>query len=325
MYKGKNVLVTGGTGVIGIPIVNKLVGRGANVTVVAMENPDFVMKYLPREVTYLKRNLLDIEQCKDVIKNKQIVINLAGTKRSVGIGYKGVSQFLVNMLRLQTNIMEISHDANVERFLFVGSICEYPKLEIRDEESVWNGKPEQNDWIPGIQKRVGEVQAEAYFLDTGWDAVRVVRPSNVYGPFDNFSIETGQVIPALIAKLVKNPDRLDVIGDGSNVRDFIFSEDVAHWSLEALEKAPVNFPVNLGSGSGLSIRELVSVLIEVSNKKIPVFYSSKSSSGDLYRVLDMSRARKLLGFNQLYSFESGLRMTYDWVLKNPNWQLQKYI
>ena len=325
MYKGKSVLVAGGTGVIGIPMVHHLVSRGANVTVVGMENSDSVKKFLPKNVEYLKRNLLDVEQCKEVIKNKQIVINLAGTKRSVGVGYKGVSKFLVNMLRLQTNIMDISHEARVERFLFVGSICEYPKLEIRKEESVWDGKPEQNDWIPGVQKRIGEVQAEAYFLDTGWDAVRIVRPSNVYGPYDNFRVLTGQVIPALVAKLIKNPEKLEVMGDGSNVRDFIFSDDVAFWSLEALEKAPVNLPINIGSGQGVSIKELVSTLIRVSNQKIPIEFLSTSPSGDLSRVLDMKRAREIIGFNQLNTLEMGLQKTFDWIKENHNWQTEKYV
>jgi nucleoside-diphosphate-sugar epimerase len=99
---------------------------------------------------------------------------------------------------------------------------------------------------------------------------------------------------------------------------------VAFWSLEALEKAPVNLPVNLGSGQGVSVKELVSTLIEISNKKIPVFFSSDLPSGDLSRVLDMSRAREILGFNQLNSLELGLKKTFDWITENPNWQSQKY-
>jgi GDP-L-fucose synthase len=238
-----------------------LVERGAKVTVAGMEPESKAHKYLPESATYIQRNFLDIEQCKNEIRGKQIVINLAGTKRSVGVGYKGISKFLVDMLRLQTNIMDISHEERVERFLFVGSICEYPPLEIRHEQDVWNGKPQQNDWIPGVQKRIGESQAEAYFLDTGWDAVRIVRPSNVYGPYDNFNSETAQVIPAIISKLINQPESLEVIGDGSNIRDFIYSEDVAFWSLAALENAPANYPINLGSGEGVSIKEIVSKLV----------------------------------------------------------------
>jgi len=325
MFKGKNVLVAGGTGVIGIPIVNLLVERGAKVTVAGMEPESKAHKYLPESATYIQRNFLDIEQCKNEIRGKQIVINLAGTKRSVGVGYKGISKFLVDMLRLQTNIMDISHEERVERFLFVGSICEYPPLEIRHELDVWNGKPQQNDWIPGVQKRIGESQAEAYFLDTGWDAVRIVRPSNVYGPYDNFNSETAQVIPAIISKLINQPESLEVIGDGSNIRDFIYSEDVAFWSLAALENAPANYPINLGSGEGVSIKEIVSKLVKINGKNTLVNYSTSVNGGDPSRMLSMNRAREVLGFRQLFSIDVGLRKTFDWALTNPNWKTEKFI
>lgn len=325
MYKSKKVLVAGGTGVLGVPIVHELVKRGANVSVVGIENEEDVMKYLPKEAKYSRRNLLDINECKEAISNQEIVINLAGTKRSVGIGYKNISKFLVSMLNLQTNIMDVSHSMGVERFLFVGSICQYPKLEVRSEDQVWNGKPQQNDWIPGIQKRIGEVQAEAYYLDTGWDAVRIVRPANVYGPFDDFSSETGQVIPSLIAKLIRNFGELEVLGDGSNVRDFIFADDVAFWSLEVLEKAPHNYPVNIGSGLGISITELVNTLIKISNSTIKVKFKPSVSGGDSKRILDVSRAHELLGFTPKTTLSDGLTKTLQWAIQNPEWIKLKYV
>jgi GDP-L-fucose synthase len=325
MYKGRKVLVAGGTGVLGIPIVHELVKRGATVEVVGMENKSDVTKYLPAEVKYTKRNLLEIEQCRAAIRGQEIVINLAGTKRSVGIGYKNISKFLVSMLNLQTNIMDVSHSEGVERFLFVGSICEYPALEIRSEDEVWSGKPQQNDWIPGVQKRIGEVQAEAYFLDTGWDAVRIVRPSNVYGPFDNFSPLTGQVIPSLISKLLKNPETLDVLGDGSNIRDFIYADDVAFWSLEALEKAPHNFPINIGSGNGSTIAEIAETLVRIYKSNTEIRYSSQVPSGDRKRILDMSRASEVIGYFSRTPLEQGLVKTLQWAKENPEWIKEKYV
>jgi GDP-L-fucose synthase len=325
MYKGKKVLVAGGTGVLGIPMVKELVFRGALVTVVGMEEENHALKYLPREAKYLKRNLLDLDQCKNVISGQEFVINLAGTKRSVGIGYKGISKFLVTMLNLQTNIMDVSHSEGIERFLFVGSICEYPNLELRTEEDVWNGKPQQNDWISGVQKRIGEAQAEAYLLDTGWDAVRIVRPSNVYGPFDNFSSEQGQVIPSLVAKLLAKPKKLEVMGDGSNIRDFIYADDVAFWSLEVLEKAPSNFPINLGSGLGTSIKEIAETLVELKGGVIDIEYSSQIPSGDLKRILDTRRAKESIGFYTQTSIREGLEKTLYWAKENPQWAKEKYV
>jgi len=325
MYSGKKVLVAGGTGVLGFPMVKELVRRGAIVNVIGMEEAEHVIKYLPADVKYLKKNLLDLEECHAAIRSQDIVINLAGTKRSVGIGYKNISKFLVNMLNLQTNIMDVAHSHGIERFLFVGSICEYPALEVRSEDEVWNGKPQQNDWIPGVQKRIGEAQAEAYFLDTGWDAVRIVRPSNVYGPFDNFSAETGQVIPSLIAKLLQNPDVLEVLGDGSNIRDFIYADDVAYWSLEALEKAPPNFPINIGSGQGVTIADIASNLLEISKLKTTIKFTSDVPSGDHKRILDMQRAKKTINYSLRTSLEDGLQKTLEWAKQNPAWIKEKYV
>ena len=325
MYKKEKVLVAGGTGVIGIPIVHELINRGAHVTVVGMEDENIALRYLPREVIYKKRNLLDIDQCSEVIRNHKIVVNCAGTKRSVGIGYKNISGFLVSMLNLQTNIMDIAHKEKVERFLYFGSIAEYPPIEIRHEDDVWNGKPAQNDWFTGVQKRIGEVQSEAYFLDTGWDAVRIVRPSNVYGPFDNFGITNSQVIPALISKMLTNPKKLEILGDGSNIRDFIYSQDVAYWSLEALEKAPNNYPVNIGSGVGQSIKEIAMILCKILNIEPEISFESNRPSGDLKRVLDIKRAKEILGFYPKISLEEGLARTVNWIKDNPKWNEQKYV
>ena len=155
-----------------------------------------------------------------------MVFNLVGIKGSVGIGETKVASYLVPMLRFQTNLMEASFLEGVDRFLFVGSVCSYPQAEVHFEDNMWNGMPKQNDRIPGIAKRVGELMGEAYQLEYGWDAVRIVRPSNVYGPYDDFNPATAQVIPALINRMVNGENPVKVWGDGSAIRDFIYSEDV---------------------------------------------------------------------------------------------------
>ena len=325
MYKGSKVLVAGGSGVIGIPIVKELVSRGAIVTAVGMESVAVATKYLPPKVNYVQGNLLDIEYCKKIFKDHRIVLNLAGTKRSVGIGYKGISKFFVDMMKLQTNIMEVAHDLNVERFLFVGSISEYPSIDIRSEDEVWNGKPAQNDWFTGVQKRMGESQSEAYFLDTGWDAVRIIRPSNVYGPFDNFGEENGQVIPALISKLFRNSQKLQIIGDGTNLRDFIFADDVGYWALEALEKSPPNFPLNIGSGIGTSVKEIAENLVDIFGGNTLIEYLPAKNSGDKVRILDISRAKTTIGFDPSISIKEGLKKTVNWIKSNENWNQSKYL
>jgi nucleoside-diphosphate-sugar epimerase len=221
--------------------------------------------------------------------------------------------------------MEVAHESNVERFLFVGSISEYPSIDVRSEDEVWKGKPAQNDWFTGVQKRIGESQGEAYFLDTGWDAVRVIRPSNVYGPFDNFGEENGQVIPALISKLLRNSQKLQIIGDGTNLRDFIFADDVAYWALEALEKSPPNFPLNIGSGIGTSVKDIAENLVDILGGDTLIEYLPTKNSGDKVRILDIDRAKATLGFEPSISIKEGLKRTVSWIKTNENWNRSKYL
>ena len=203
----------------------------------------------------------------------------------------------------------------MNRFLFVGSICSYPQNDIHFEENVWNGMPKQNDRIPGIAKRIGELQGEAYQLEFGWDAVRVVRPSNVYGPYDDFNPETAQVIPALISRIFKGENPLVVWGDGKNKRDFIFSEDCAYWMLKAMEKAPPNTPINLGSGEAYTIHDIVNKLCSLTEKNIEIYWDTDKPAGDRIRLMSMQRAKDILGFYPRTSLTDGLRQTIQHYLQ----------
>ena len=172
--------------------------------------------------------------------------------------------------------------------------------------------PKQNDRIPGIAKRIGELQAEAYLLEHGWDAVRVLRPANVYGPFDDFNPASAQVIPSLIARILSGENPLMVWGDGSAKRDFIFSEDVASWILESILKAPPCVPINLGSGNAVSIQELVELLKKIIRPSLEIGWDASMPSGDPCRQLSIERARSLIGYEVLTSLEIGLRRTVNW-------------
>ena len=241
MFKGKNILVAGGTGTIGIQVVKKLIKKQANVTIVSLDDVKFAKKVLGPDINFKKTDLTDLNNCKKVVKNQDMVFNLVGIKGSVGIGESKVASYLISMLRFQTNLMEASFLEGVEKFLFVGSVCSYPQSKIHYEDNMWNGMPKQNDRIPGIAKRVGELMGEAYQLEHGWNAVRIVRPSNVYGPFDDFDPTTAQVIPSLISRMVNGENPVKVWGDGSAIRDFIYSEDVAYWIFRGNEESTPMF------------------------------------------------------------------------------------
>ena len=315
MYKGARVLVAGGTGTIGVQVVKQLLKRGSIVTVASLDKVSKIQTIFGSDFSRIDFKRLDftlMESCAESVKDQDFVLNLVGIKGSTGIGETKVASYLIPMLRFQTNLMEASFNEKISRFLFTGSVCSYPQSELHVEENMWNGMPKQNDRIPGIAKRVGELLGEAFELEFGWDAVRVVRPSNVYGPYDDFNPKTAQVIPSLIHKANSVDELMDVWGDGTAIRDFIYSEDVAYWMLEALEKAPSNYPINLGSGEGVTIRDLAETVIRVVKPDMRINWIPSGPAGDPIRVMSMERAIKILGYTQRTSLAEGLGKTNSW-------------
>ena len=312
MYRGAKVLVAGGTGTIGVQVVRQLLAKDAIVTVVSLDTEEYAYNLFGTGIHFIKTDLTSLENCKKAVKGQDMVFNLVGIKGSVGIGETKVASYLIPMLRFQTNLMEAAFEENVKRFLFVGSVCSYPQAEIHYEDNMWNGMPKQNDRIPGIAKRVGELIGEAYHLEYGWDAVRIVRPSNVYGPYDDFNPETAQVIPALISRMVNGENPLKVWGNGSAIRDFIYSEDVAFWILEAVEKAPPCIPINLGNGVGVTIKQIADTIANSLSPNPNILWDVDKPSGDPCRVLSMDRAKQILNYYPRTSLEDGINKTVKW-------------
>ena len=316
MYKGKNVLVAGGTGTIGIPTVRRLVERGANVTVVALDDPAYARDVLGPEVMFKRADLTSPTECQAVMEDQEIVFNLVGIKGNTGIGVSLVASFFVPMILYQTNMMDAAFRAGVSRYLFVSSVCAYPQGELHEEDNLWEGMPKQNDRYAGIAKRLGEIQGETYLLEHEWDAVRIIRPANVFGPFDDFNPVSAQVIPALISRALSGEDPLVVWGDGSAVRDFVFSEDVADAGILALEKAPANVPINIGSGQGVTIKELTETVASLVPGTPSITWDTTKPAGDPIRLLATERAQELLGYSPGTTLAKGIQKTIEWYRSN---------
>jgi len=323
MYEGKKILVAGGTGTIGIPLVRSLVSRGAHVIVVSLDEPGYARSVLGEGPDFVRADLTEYDNCLAATRDKDFVFNLVGIKGSTGIGTSRAASYFVPMLRFQTNLMEAAFHSGVSRFLFTSSICAYPQADFHEEDDVWDGFPKQNDRFAGITKRVGELQGETYLHEYGWEAVRIVRPSNVYGPFDDFDPATAQVIPALISRGLSGEDPLTVWGDGSAVRDFVFSEDVADGLLLALEKGPPCVPINIGAGAGVTIRELAETVVDCLPTPCDIRWDTSKPSGDPIRLLSTRRAEELLGFRVATPLREGVQRTVDWCLGNPGLVNQK--
>jgi len=311
------VLVAGGTGTIGIPLVELLKDRCADITVVSMDSAAYAKKVLGKDIRFIPKDLTEFSSCLEVTKSHDVVFNLVGIKGSVGIGQSKVASYFYPMILFQTHLMEAAFRNHVEKYLFVSSICGYPQMGTAKKESdMWNGMPMQNDRIPGLAKRIGEIQAETYLLEHGWDGVKAVRPSNVFGPFDDFNPKTAQVIPALIARMCGEENPVEVWGDGTSVRDFIYSEECAYWMLQALVKAPPSEPVNLGCGIPITIKDVAETIARNAPKPPGIKWDTTKPTGDPVRILDMEKARQWLNFEQKISFEEGIRKTVKWYLKN---------
>ena len=309
-YDGKRVLVTGGTGLIGRPLVELLNRTGATVRVVSLDDP----ARAPEGVSFVRADLREFSNCLEVADGIDIVFNLAGVKGSPAMASQRPASFLVPTITFSYNMMEAARRAGVERYLYTSSVGVYAPAESFVEDTVWSTFPSPNDRFAGWAKRMGELQAEAYKVEYGWDKISIVRPANVYGPFDNFDPANAMVIPSLINRAMGGENPLTVWGDGSPVRDFIHARDVARGMMLMVENG-VNEPVNLGSGSGNSIREIVDIVVANMPDRPQVVWDTAKPSGDRIRLMDMTRANSH-GFAPQISLAEGIAETMAWYAAN---------
>ena len=309
MFKDQNVLVTGGGGMIGRSLVRLLLERGAKITIADLTEPSD----LPEGVDYVKADLRYFNQCEEICQGRDYVFNLVGIKGSPKMCAEQPVDFMVPMLQFNTNMMEAAHRANIKWYLYTSSVGVYAPADVFYEDTVWNTMPSPNDRFAGWAKRMGELQAEAYSIQYGKKNISIVRPANVYGAYDNFNPANAMVVPSLIRKAQEN-DVLEVWGDGSTIRDFIHADDVALGMIYAVEKQ-ITEPINLGSGKGYSIKEVVDMIVKYSDKQLKVKWLTDKPAGDKIRLFDMTRA-KSYGFDISVSLEEGIRSTTEWFLNN---------
>lgn len=313
-YTGKEVLVAGGTGTVGMALVRELQRRGANVVVVGLDEREYACAVLPEGTPYVKEDMTNQVHCDFRTMGMDIVFDMVGIKGSTLTNNTTFSRSLVQYIKFQTALMDACARNNVDRYLFPGSVNEYPSMtRPKTEDEVWDGLPIQNDKYVGLVKRLGEMQAQAYHEEGSWHGARIVRMSNVYGPGDDFNPKTAQVISSLIAKSLENR-HVKVHGDGTAVRDFIYVDDAAYWACESAERLPPCTPVNIGAGRGISIREVCNTIQELIDVEFE--FMPQSYSGDKMRVLSTERAKELLGYHERTSLKDGIRQSIEWYKQN---------
>lgn len=309
IFSGKKVLVAGGTGMIGIQLVKMLVKLGALVRIASLDDPSRAHG----DAEFMFKDLTLLDNCIEACRGMDFVFNLLGVKASPDIASNKPARFMYSTISMEMNMLEAAYREGVSGYLLTSSVGVYAPAEILNEDDVWKTFPSSKDWFTGWSKRIGELQVDAYRKEYNWDQIAVVRPANVYGPYDNFERENAMVVPSLIKRAIAGENPLRVWGDGRAVRDFIHAKDVAMGILLVAGKMPEK-PINLGSGIGVSIKTLTEIIISNLRKKPEVLWDELKPTGDDQRILNISRA-KVLGFEPKVSLVQGIKETMDWYRK----------
>ncbi len=303
-WKDKRVCVTGGAGFLGSFVCEKLAARGAKeIFVPKIEDYDLVQKD-------------SINQMLDDSR-PDVIIHLAAQVGGIGANLLHPADFFYDNLMMGVQLIHESYLRGIQKFVALGTICAYPKFTPLPfaEENIWNGYPEETNAPYGLAKKMLLVQSQAYRQQYGFNSIFLL-PVNLYGPRDNFRPESSHVIPALIKKCVEardnNAPSIEVWGDGSPTREFLYVEDAAEGILLATEKYEKSEPVNLGSGMEISIKDLVTLIARLTGFKGELVWDTSKPNGQPRRQLSVERAKREFGFEAKVTFEEGLRRTIEW-------------
>ena len=307
-WTDRRVCITGGAGFLGSFVQETLRERGANnIFVPHIEDYDLTKQ------TDIQKMLSDAEP--------NLIIHLAALAGGIGANRARPADFFYKNLMMGVPLMHAAWEKGVEKFVVIGTICAYPKftpVPFR-EENLWDGYPEETNAPYGLAKKMLLVQAQAYREQYGFNAIYLL-PVNLYGPRDNFNLETSHVIPALIRKMVTAQQRGDesvtLWGDGSPTREFFYAGDAARGIAMAAERYNSNEPVNLGSGMEISIKDLAELIASLTGFEGKIIWDTSKPNGQPRRGLDVSRAKENFGFEAKIPFDEGLRRTIDWFKNN---------
>jgi GDP-L-fucose synthase len=313
-FAGRSALVTGGTGLIGREVVRRLCDFGAHVTSVSLDD----LAADPRAKS-VRGDLRSLDFCMEVTRGIDFVLHVAGIKGSVEVTRSQPASMFVPLLLMNTAVLEAARLNGAARVVYTSTIGTYGPADTFVEDEYDPLAPPM-DVYPGWAKRMAEMQIAAYGEQYGLDTFAVVRPCNVYGPGDNFDPASAMVVPALMARIAAGERPLRVWGDGSAVRDFAFSTDVAEGIILALHHGTRRSFVNLG-GHDCSVRELVETLA----RHVGVAYEFDTSkpAGYPVRVMDISRARDWIGYTPQIDLAEGLARTWAWFQQHRQSHLRR--
>lgn len=303
-WAARRVCLTGGAGFLGSFVTEKLKQRGAKDI------------FIPHIQQYNLVQPADVERLLEDAR-PDVIIHLAAHVGGIGANRLHPAEFFYDNLMMGTQLMHQAWKRGVEKYTAIGTVCAYPKftpVPFR-EDAIWDGYPEETNAPYGLAKKMQLVQAQAYRQQYGFNAIFLL-PVNLYGPRDNFDLESSHVIPALIRKFLEAQDagagEVEVWGDGSPTREFLYVEDAAEGIVRATELYNGSDPVNLGSGNEISIKNLAEIIKRLTGYQGKLVWNTSKPNGQPRRALDTTRAEEYFGFKASVSFDEGLRRTIDW-------------
>jgi len=297
-WGGKAVTVTGGAGFLGTAVVRDLEALGANVRITRSAEHD----------------LRDATAARDAVDGAEIVVHLAANVGGIGFNRENPAPLVYDNMMMTGNIFEQARRAGVAKLVSACTVCAYPKFVEApfNEDNLWNGYPEESNAPYGLAKKMMLVLSDAYRRQYGFDSV-VPIVANLYGPNDNFDLESSHVIAAMIRKYVEAHDRGDetvtLWGTGSPSREFLYVDDASRALLLAAERLEVSDPVNIGTGTETRIRDLAETIERLVGFEGETVWDPSKPDGQPKRFLDITRARELMGYEPTVALEDGLART----------------
>ena len=307
-WSGTRVVVTGGAGFLGSFVVELLRARGCEQIVVPRSR-DYDLVHMDA----VQRLYADAEP--------DIVIHLAARVGGIGANRANPGRFFYDNLLMGAQLMEAGRQRGLKKFVAIGTICAYPKFAPVPfkEVDIWNGYPEETNAPYGLAKKMMLVQSQAYRQQYGFNSI-VLFPVNLYGPRDNFDLETSHVIPAMIRKCAeaRRADRSEIVlwGDGSPTREFLYVEDAAEGIIQAAEHYNDSLPLNLGTGEEVTIKRLAAMVADAVGYQGRIAWDPTKPNGQPRRCLDVTRIKQAIGFQAKHSLRDGLSKTVQWFHAN---------
>ena len=312
-------MIAGGTGLVGSQVLKFL--KDIKCKIISASLDDNKKNF--KNIKFVKSDLRYLNNCEKLTKNIDVVINLAGVAGSPQITKKKPRSIFVPNILFSLNLLEAAKKNNVKHYMFVSSYGVYNSKTEMKEDEMWHNPLSPNDIFGGWAKRTGELHVEALLKEKKKINIKIVRPSNIYGPFGNFDPKNSMVVHALISKILKSNKKVKLFGSGLEKRDFVYSKDVASAILKIIPKKTKDYIFNIGSGKSYSIKFLANSILKISGKASKLVFQKKQYSGDKKREMNVKRLNSY-GIKCETSFLKGLEETIEWYKKNKNHFKKRY-